>query len=155
MIEMNNSKPYFFRAVLEWIEDNGLTPHVMVDATVPGVQVPTNYVQDGEIVLNLSSSSIKLYSSTNEEVSFSAGFSGQLMDIYLPMASIKAIFAKENAQGMFFREDNDSESEGAEISPAAVDAQESSRPDDDDPDGGPGAKARLRDKKRSHLKLIK
>lgn len=103
-MEMTSSKPYLFRATVEWIEDNGLTPHIVVDANMPGVIVPTEHVKDGEIVLNVSSNSVKLYASNNDEFNFSASFSGRYTDVFLPMLSIKAIFAKENQQGMFFNE---------------------------------------------------
>lgn len=138
---MNSSKPYFFRAVLEWIEDNDLTPHIIVDAEAQGVQVPVEYVRDGKIVLNISSSSVKIYNSNNEELSFSARFSGNLMDVYLPMDAIKAIFARENdAIGMFFSEEMDSVGIVEEASEMSVEP-----PHTPDPSA----------KNRSHLTVIK
>ena len=40
-------RPYLLRAMHAWITDNGHTPHVVVDAAVDGVVVPSQYVQDG------------------------------------------------------------------------------------------------------------
>lgn len=104
MTNMTSSKPYLFRAMLEWIEDNGLTPHIIVDVSIPNVMVPLEHVKDGEIVLNVSSSSVKLYNSNNDEFSFNASFAGRYQDVFLPIASIKAVFARENQQGLFFSE---------------------------------------------------
>jgi len=66
--------------------------------------VPSAHVVDGQIVLNVSSSAVQLHVMDNECLSFSARFSGVEQDIYLPMDSILAIFARENSQGIFFEE---------------------------------------------------
>ena len=158
-MEMTSSKPYLFRATVEWIEDNGLTPHIVVDTTMPGVIVPTEYIKDGEIVLNVSSSSVKLYASNNEEFNFSASFSGRYVDVYLPMASIKAIFAKENQQGMFFNErivqpsTDDNGPVGVQLENADEIAGESF--DDDTIHTADNNRKKKSAKKASHLKLIK
>lgn len=155
-MEMTSSKPYLFRATVEWIEDNGLTPHIVVDANVPGVIVPIEHVKEGEIVLNVSSSSVKLYASNNDEFNFSASFSGRYTDIYLPMSSIKAIFAKENQQGMFFNE-RVVQSDGAPSAETAADEIAGEGFDGDsvvstDKKTGQSKKS---SKKASHLKVIK
>lgn len=99
---MNSSRPYFLRALHEWIVDNRLTPHVMVDATVTGVNVPQQYVKDGKIVLNITPDAIDNLVMTNEWVTFDARFSGVLHRIRLPIMSITAIYAVENGRGMVF-----------------------------------------------------
>src|SRR5690606_28491327 len=33
---MTSHRPYLLRALYEWIADNGMTPHLLVDATRPG-----------------------------------------------------------------------------------------------------------------------
>jgi len=85
----------------EWCTDNGFTPYVavMVDETV---QVPREYVKDGEIVLNVSfdaTSSLKL---GNDFIEFKARFGGKPRDIMVPMDRVMAIYARENGQGMSF-----------------------------------------------------
>ena len=52
-IESTSTRPYLIRALYDWCTDNGLTPYiaVLVDDTV---QVPREYVKNGEIVLNIS-----------------------------------------------------------------------------------------------------
>jgi stringent starvation protein B len=104
MTNMTSTKPYLLRAIFEWAEDNGFTPQVLVNALSMGVEVPENHVVDGQIVLNISSSAIQLHQMDNECLSFSARFSGVERNIYLPMDSILAIFARENSQGIFFED---------------------------------------------------
>lgn len=99
---MTLSRPYFLRALHEWIVDNALTPHLMVDATMPGVAVPLQYVKDGKIVLNAAPEAIANLNMTNEWVSFDARFSGVVHRIRLPILSITAIYAVENGRGMVF-----------------------------------------------------
>ena len=36
---MTSHRPYLLRALYEWISDNDMTPHLLVDAGQPGVQV--------------------------------------------------------------------------------------------------------------------
>jgi len=95
------TRPYLVRALYEWCTDNGFTPYVavMVDDTV---QVPREYVKDGEIVLNVSfdaTSSLKL---GNDFIEFKARFGGKPRDIMVPMDRVMAIYARENGQGMAF-----------------------------------------------------
>ncbi|MFZ2739555.1 MAG: ClpXP protease specificity-enhancing factor [Burkholderiaceae bacterium] len=95
------TRPYLIRALHEWCTDNGLTPYlaVLVDNTV---QVPVEYVKDGEIVLNVgldATSSLKL---GNEFIEFKARFSGVAREIMVPVGRVIAIYAKENGQGMAF-----------------------------------------------------
>ena len=76
MTEMTSTKPYLFRGIYEWIEDNLMTPYIVVDAAGDGVLVPQEYVNDGQITLNISSSSIELYTMDNKLLHFSARFKG-------------------------------------------------------------------------------
>lgn len=101
---MTSTKPYLMRAIFEWAEDNGFTSQVLVNANADGVEVPLAHVVDGQIVLNVSSSAVQLHVMDNECLSFSARFSGVEENIYLPIDSILAIFARENSQGIFFEE---------------------------------------------------
>ena len=96
------SRPYLLRALHEWMSDNSLTPLVAVDATVQGVDVPQNFVQDGQINLNISNSAAQGLFIDDTAVSFSARFGGVPMQVYIPMAAILAIYARENGMGMGF-----------------------------------------------------
>lgn len=104
---MTSTKPYLMRAIFEWAEDNGFTPQVLVNALADDVEVPQEHVVDGQIVLNIGSSAVHLHVMDNECISFSARFSGVEQDIFLPINSVLAIFARENSQGIFFEDGDD------------------------------------------------
>ena len=99
--DSTSTRPYLIRAIYEWCTDNGFTPYlaVRVDKTV---QVPREYVNDGEIVLNVSydaTSSLKL---GNDFIEFKARFAGTARDINVPIGRVVAIYARESGQGMAF-----------------------------------------------------
>ena len=99
--ELPSTRPYLIRALYEWCTENGFTPYVAVKVD-GSVQVPREYVQGGEIVLNVSmdaTSSLKL---GNEFIEFKARFGGQPRDIMVPLDRVMAIYARENGQGMAF-----------------------------------------------------
>ena len=102
---MTPSKPYVVRAIYDWIVDNNCTPHILIDATSDGVVVPEDYVTDGQIVLNISSTAVVTLHLGNDAVSFSGRFGGVPLDVFLPLDSILGIYARENGQGMIFDDD--------------------------------------------------
>lgn len=99
---MTPSRPYIIRAIYEWIVDNDCTPHLLVDANHPTVEVPSSYVTDGQIVLNVSPTAVVSLQMGNDAVSFNGRFGGQPRDVYVPIAAILGIYARENGQGMVF-----------------------------------------------------
>lgn len=115
-MEMTSSRPYLIRAIHEWILDNGLAPHLLVNALVSGVEIPAQYVQNGKITLNISPSAVHNLNLGNDRVEFTARFSGTAMTVNVPISAVLAIYARENGQGMVF---NESESDGDPAAPAA------------------------------------
>ena len=105
-MQMTSSRPYLIRAIYQWIADNGMTPHLMVDASIDGVQVPLEHIQDGKIILNIAPMAISALVLGDTEITFSARFSGQSMGIYIPIGAVLAVYARENGQGMMFSEDD-------------------------------------------------
>lgn len=99
---MTSNKPYIIRAFYEWILDNNVTPYIAIDATLPYVEVPEEYVSEGKIILNLLPSAIHNLSLSNEWVSFSTRFNGVSVDINAPIGSVIAIYARENGHGIEF-----------------------------------------------------
>ncbi len=99
---MKPLKPYLFRAVFEWAVDNGFTPHLVVDARQPGVQVPARYVENGRIVLNVHPRAVQGYAQDDEGLRFAARFGGVSYHIEVPMTAVLAIYARENGQGVSF-----------------------------------------------------
>ncbi|MFW2177154.1 MULTISPECIES: ClpXP protease specificity-enhancing factor [unclassified Moraxella] len=100
--QLSPTRPYMIRAIFEWLEDNQLTPYLMVDATQPNVVVPVEYVQEGRIVLNIASRATGNLHIDNDYINFHARFGGLSKEIWVPMQAVLGIYAKENSQGMFF-----------------------------------------------------
>jgi len=103
---MTTNRPYLLRALYEWINDNGLTPHVLVDAEIDGVDVPHHVIQKGKVVLNIANSATEALVMDNESICFRARFSGKPYPISVPMGAVIAIYARENGQGMMFAQDD-------------------------------------------------
>ena len=102
---MTSSRPYLIRAMYQWIVDNGMTPHLLVDVSHQGCLVPVEYIQDGKIVLNIAPMAISALVLGDNEVTFGARFNGVSESIYVPIRAIEAIYARENGQGMMFSDD--------------------------------------------------
>lgn len=128
-----SQRPYLVRAMHEWMTDTGKTPHIVIDARAPGVQVPVQFVQDEKIVLNCSYSATKNLVLGNEEIEFEARFSGTPHVIRAPMESVLGIYARESAEGMLFTEKG-AEPDGDQ--PATTDANDDDGPEPSPP--GPG-----------------
>jgi stringent starvation protein B len=99
---MTPSRPYIMRALYEWIVENDCTPYMLVDAQVADVMVPQQFVKDGQIVLNISPGAVVDLNIANDAVSFNGRFGGVAFDIYVPVAAVIGIYARENGQGMVF-----------------------------------------------------
>ncbi|HDN25901.1 MAG TPA: ClpXP protease specificity-enhancing factor [Thioploca sp.] len=100
---MTSMRPYLLRALYDWIVDNGFTPYLLVDAEHEQAEVPRHYVENGQIILNISPTAVQGLTLDNDWVSFSARFSGSAFSVFVPPAAIMAVYAKENGKGMFFQ----------------------------------------------------
>lgn len=114
---MKSSRPYLVRALYEWIVDNDCTPHLLVNAEYPAVQVPKGFASDGQIVLNVSPSAVRHLHMDNEAVSFEGRFGGVAHTLYVPAAAVLAIYARENGQGMVFDLESPVADEGDDVPP--------------------------------------
>lgn len=101
-MNLTPTRPYLARAIYEWICDNNLTPYVLVDATRPHTLVPQEHVKDGQIVLNLAPHAVHRFEIGQQAIHFSARFGGVSRELYIPMAAVMGIYARENNQGLFF-----------------------------------------------------
>ena len=106
---MHSNRPYLLKAFFDWIVDNQCTPYVIVDANYIGVEVPQEFVNDGQIVLNIAPRAVTNFEMNNEAVYFSTRFGGMPVDLYLPLFSITGIYAQENGKGMMFEPDETEE----------------------------------------------
>jgi len=139
---MTSNKPYLIRALNEWIIDNHMTPFLLVDANVEGVEVPQQHIKDGKIILNIAPGAVQEIAIEDEWVYFSARFSGQAFMVNVPVNAVLAIYAKENGRGMMFAGDESSLEDNA-----AVEQTELSKKDPGKENTGeknPGKKPALR-----------
>ncbi len=138
---MTSSRPYLLRAIYEWLSDNGLTPYILVDAYVEGVEVPQRFVEDGKIILNIAAEAVAGLIIGNDIVEFSARFSGKQEHIIAPVNSISAIYAHENGRGMVFNE-SDIDNDPSPTPPRS-------------PGPGPSRFKREKPKAKPHLTVVK
>jgi stringent starvation protein B len=129
-----STKPYLIRAIRDWAADNGFTSQILVDASVAGVEVPQDYVQDGRITLNVADQAIQHAVFGNDWIRFSARFSGRAWNIQVPVGAVLAIYARENGHGFIFSEEGEPPPE---------------------PQPGNGPAGDLPKRKPSHLKVVK
>jgi stringent starvation protein B len=106
---MTSTRPYLLRAFYEWICDNAFTPYLVLNTELPDVTVPKQYIQDGQIILNISPGAVTDLDLSNDWVIFQARFSGVVHDVSAPMQAVLAIYAKENGQGVVFSEEETAE----------------------------------------------
>lgn len=128
---MTPRRPYLVRAFYEWLVDNELTPHLVVEANLPGVRVPLEFVQDGQIILNVAPRAVGNLEISNDTIMFNARFSGRPHSVIVPMYAVQAIYARENGAGTMFEPedgyaaDMEANMEEEQISSlASVDTQE-------------------------------
>jgi stringent starvation protein B len=102
---VTSSRPYLIRAIYQWILDNACTPQLVVDASVEGVEIPRDFVEDGRIVLNISATAVRGLSLGDRLIAFNARFGGTPFHVSLPVRSVLAMIARENGAGMSFPPD--------------------------------------------------
>ncbi|MBC7657870.1 MAG: ClpXP protease specificity-enhancing factor [Frankiaceae bacterium] len=132
---MTSNRPYLLRALYQWIGDNSMTPHLLVDATRDGVQVPASTVKEGRVVLNIAARAVAQLDLGNREVRFKARFGGVSQSVVVPVTAILAIYAQETGQGMMLPED------GGTLAPDESDSTP------EPPEDGP--------KRGGHLRVVK
>lgn len=157
MSQLSPRRPYLLRAFYEWLLDNQLTPHLVVDVTLPGVQVPMEYARDGQIVLNIAPRAVGNLELANDEVRFNARFGGVPRQVSVPLAAVLAIYARENGAGTMFEPEsaydedaislNDEEGgvgSESETVMSVIDGDKPDREDDNDPDDDPPPRGDVR-----------
>ena len=110
--QLISTRPYLIRAIRDWALDNGLTPQLLVDAKLGGVEVPPDYVENGKIVLNVHTQAVETIELGNEIITFSARFGGVPFEVILPVHSVLAIVTRENDHGIIFQSDRSSDKLG-------------------------------------------
>ncbi len=147
-MEMTPNRPYLLRAFYEWIVDNNCTPYLVVDATYPHVKVPTQHIQNGQIVLNISPGAVGNLQLGNDAVTFNARFGGQPFALYIPLRAALAIYARENGAGTMFTPEDELEVEELDDSELNTSEDSSEQPEEPGPDDD-------KPKKGNHLRVVK
>lgn len=148
---MSSNRPYMLRAFYEWIVDNNCTPHLVVDANFPGTEVPQQYVQNGQIVLNVSPTATGNLQMSNELITFNARFGGQPMQLRIPYGGLLGIYARENGAGTIFHGDENADSGESEMPANKPNKAKKDQLETNKADG----KNNQPEKRGSHLKVIK
>lgn len=138
-LQLTPRRPYLLRAFYDWLLDNQLTPHLVVDVTLPGVNVPMEYARDGQIVLNIAPRAVGNLELANDEVRFNARFGGVPRQVNVPMSAVLAIYARENGAGTMFEPEEGYDEEvpelletEAEDTGSLMSVIDGDRPDQDD-----------------------
>lgn len=100
MERLKSLKPYLFTAYYDWLINNKITPHLLVDAKMPGVRVPVEYVNDGRIILSLLPSAIADYQCLSKGISLKARFKGKSEDIFIPFHAMEQLIALESGSAL-------------------------------------------------------
>ena len=101
-MSMSSSRPYLIRSLYEWILDNDCTPYILVNALGDDVEVPSEHVKDGQIILNVSPTAVQALDIDNDAMRFKGRFAGIPFQVFVPIEAVLGIYARENGQGMFF-----------------------------------------------------
>ena len=159
--KMTPRRPYLVRAFYDWIVENDLTPHLVADATLPGVQVPMEFVSDGQIVLNIAPRAVGNLLIADDAVQFNARFSGRPQNVMVPMYAVMALYARENGAGTMFEPEPGYENIDVNYEPPQqespissvhiVDTSDSNDTSDDDGDDTPPSPP----KGRPSLRVVK
>lgn len=99
---MTSLRPYLVRALVDWIVDNGLTPHMVIDCGVPGVDAPVEYATGGKLTLNISAKAVRSFSVDDARVRLDCRFHGQSRHVDAPVGAVLGVYAKETGVGMGF-----------------------------------------------------
>ena len=107
-----SKKPYFIRAMFEWISDNGYTPHLLIDASFDNISIPRKFMEKERITLNISSSATKNLTIDSDIISFDARFDGKSMSVQFPPEAVINIYARKTIEGMAFQSELDAMKNG-------------------------------------------
>jgi stringent starvation protein B len=147
---MTSTRPYLIRAFYDWIVDNDCTPYIVINSSEVDVDVPKEYVEDGQIVLNIAMSAVNGLILGDHAVEFQARFGGKIRRVYAPVPAIIAIYAKENGRGMVFAEEEEGDDPLSPPPPPKPETKETKNKDE-----GDGKKGGKKTVGRSHLTVVK
>jgi stringent starvation protein B len=132
---MTSSRPYLLRAMYEWITDNQMSPHLLVDAAREGVQVPASAIKDGRVILNIAARAVAQLDIGSRDIRFLARFGGVSQQVIVPLGAVLAIYPQETGQLIMLPDDD----------------PEATAPPPDEPPEAPSDGPR----KGAHLRIVK
>ena len=95
-LQYSEFKSYLIQALLQWYEDEGYTPYMLVHVDDDTV-CPKEFVNsDGAIVFCVSSEATHNLRIDCDEMTFQARFGESVQNIRIPMNRIAAVYPKEN-----------------------------------------------------------
>ncbi|MGB6008242.1 ClpXP protease specificity-enhancing factor [Castellaniella sp.] len=144
-MQETSTKPYLIRALHEWCTDNGYTPYLVVTVDANTV-VPVAHVHDGQITLNISHLATNRLTMGNEYIEFESRFNGAVEHLFIPVAAVSAVYARETGAGMGFEVVASQPYPGGDDAPPETASAASAPTPDDTPPASP---------KPSHLKIVK
>jgi stringent starvation protein B len=148
------TKPYLIRAIHEWCADQGFTPYLAVQVD-DRTCVPREFVNEGQIVLNICTEATHNLSMGNEEISFQTRFNGASFPVKVPVDTVLAIYARENGLGMAFEATSLVSPAGADDIEVGADVTASPLAEVTLVDDEAAALGDAGNKRNSHLTLVK
>ena len=100
---MNSARSYLVNALIDWVVDNGCTPHMVIDVSCEGVVAPLQYAVENRLVLNVSGKAVRNFKLDPDGLEFDARFNGESQHVSCPAGAIVGVFARENGEGTMFR----------------------------------------------------
>ena len=114
MSNMTSSRPYLFRAIYDWILDNDMTPYVVIATDDVEIDVPEQYIQNGQVILNVSPTAVAKFSISAKSLTFGARFNGVAHHIECPIQNVLAVYSNENGRGIAFPDEWDQRLDGSD-----------------------------------------
>lgn len=108
--DMTPLRPYLLRSLYEWIEANGMTPYILVDANAKSLNAPLEYAKNNQIVFNIATRATNGLHLGDQWVEFNARFNGVSRHVEIPVSAVQAIYANENGRGIVFSQEADESS---------------------------------------------
>jgi|GEM_PF-2927344 len=117
-------QPYLLRAAYDWLVDNGFTPYIEVNTDYPDTRVPTKYIQNSKIILDIAPRAVNHLKIDNEVVEFDARFGSKIEFVSVPISAIISIYSHESGAGIKLFNPSDQQQERSDKSNEAQENKE-------------------------------
>lgn len=101
--KLTSQKPFFIRAIYEWLAENNGTPHVLINTRMEGVHLPSHLYDNQTLLLNLSMCATTALSLEGPDITFGARFNQVHHNVAIPVEAVIAVYAPDLSNaGMAF-----------------------------------------------------